>query len=668
MSAPGNLVEYLQAKRLVCALCLRSDHKDNLYVRTEDNREDRVAVSKVVLSSPVLLVTPNSAPEEMVRLLKQASSVREQIASQVSLEEAWELLVDEDEDVTLADLAGLVFAGETGPEQLSGLYRALANDKLYFQRKGDNYRPRSRELVAESQARLKTEDDRAQERDVVGRWLKDLWTDGNASLPEGFEKAGTRYLTWIREVALAGPDASRFKDIAKLFKDLEISGKDAAFRIMVRSGQWSEDENLLLHRFHTPIEFAPELEEAARRCTYSEEGRRDLRHLDCITIDDADTTEIDDALSLEVLEDGFRVGIHIADASAFLEPGSTLDREARDRGTAIYLPERKIRMLPECLGDDAISLVADRDRPSFTFLVDVDRDFNITGHWMGPALIHVRRRLTYSEADELLEGPPWAQLLAIARSLRGQREKAGAVTLPFPRTTVKVGPEGQIEIERESPSAPSQVLVSEMMILGNRLSGEFLSAHAVPALFRSQPPPDKPIPADTEFTPETLYRLRRLFRRGEIGLVPARHNGLGLDAYTQATSPIRRYCDLVVQRQLKSMLSTGEPFYTTEEVEEILHQVERSSAQADLLEKDRRAYWTLRYLEQRRWQELDALVLQNMPDKHVVQITSILWETDCPLVPRRPLPPGTRLKVRIELVWPREQLVRVTPVMDDEKE
>lgn len=675
MANPGNLVEYIHNKKLVCALILAADRKEQVHVRNEDNREDRVARSKLVFVTSESFA-PDSDTSAIHQWLRQAAQRRDEWSRSIALQELWELTVEEGATFSLDDLASLQWS-QPSSEQLSGLYRALEQDKLFFSRKGSDYQPRTPEHIQETRARLQAEEEKARERELLSRWLKALWDERPLPELENFEKTQNRYLTWIREVALFGSEAPRFKDVQGLLRELDINGKDAPFRLLVKAGLWGVDEFLSLHRLHPPIEFSPELHAEAEACRVrlqqglEDESRTDLTHLPAVTIDDEWTSEVDDALTLERLpEGGYRVGVHIADASWFVQPGTPLDEEALERGTAIYLPERKIRMVPDVLGDDLCSLISGCPRLAFTFSVQLDSDLQVVSSAMFPSRIQVSERLTYDEADARIQSGEGmlADLYRIALALRSVRQSRGAVTLPFPRTNIRVelgADEPQIMIQRDKAEVPGQVLVSEMMILANRLSGEYFAAHSIPALFRSQPEPEKPIPPDVDTAPESLHKLRRLMKKGEVGLSPARHAGLGLDAYSQATSPIRRYVDLISQRQLKAHLKGEAPPYTQEALVPMMQRLERTSGQAEQLERERKQYWTLRYLEQRRWAELDAVVLQNLPDKHIVQIVPILYETDCPLVPRRPLPPGTRLKVRIELAWPREGTLRVTPVLDD---
>lgn len=665
----GALVEYLQGKRLTCAICLKRDNKDVLHLLTEDNREDKVAAGKVVFHQSTTL-SGEPARDQALQLLQAASRKRQEVAAEIPLEELYELLADESpaEGFELKELAELYFGAGYQPEDLSGLYRALEADRIYFLRKGERYQLRPRAQVEDILTRLRVEAEKEQNREQVSGWLKKVWQRPDQAefqpYPAEFEDAARRYFTWIREVALFGAEAPRFKEVQTLFKQASISGKDAAFRLMLKAGLWGADENLLLHKNRVSIDFPPDmLELAAELATdvtpLADPEREDLRHLECYTIDDEWTTEIDDALSLTPRDGGGHlVGIHIADASAYVAPGSAMDFLARERGTAIYLPDLKVRMLPPALSEGACSLVAGEDRPAFSFLIEFDAANQVVSSRMTPSLVRVRERLTYQMADARRD--QLQPFLAIAEALRLQREASGAVTVGFPRLNVRLE-NGEVVIEKESPSAPGQVLVSEMMILANRTAGEFLAGRDVPAIYRSQPSPEQAFKPEELRDPVALFKLRRHLRKGEMGLDPARHAGLGLDAYVQVTSPIRRYGDLVLQRQLKAALKEQQ-LYTRDGMADALAQIQRASETAELLERDRRNFWVLRYLEARRGQELDAVVLQNGAERNVVQLTEVLWETDCPHLAGQPFAPGQHLYVRIELVWPREGVVRVSPV------
>lgn len=671
MTSPGTVVEYLHSRKLKLGLCLHSDSRGVLYVRNHENREEKVPASRVLFTGDRL--DPESPREEVVRYLNEAARRREEIAAGIPLGDLWELLEGEEapEGYRLEELAAIYFGDDCGADELSGLYRALEADRVWFVRRGDRYRLKPREMVEDSLTRIQVEARREREREELTRWIGRLWQlpEGEPvpPPPAGLEETARRYLTWLREAALHGSEARRYQEVSQLLEGAGISRQDAPFRLLVKAGVWGEHENLTLHRHQIPVEFPPDLvalaaERAGDPAPLADSRREDLRHLHCVTIDDAETTEIDDALSLREKEGFLEVGIHIADASAYVHPGDPLDGEARARATAIYLPDLKVPMLPSPLSEGACSLVAGEERPALSFLATFDEAFRLIEARVTPSLVRVDRRLTYEAADRLMEGD-LERLHRLARALREQRRARGAVTVPLPRLNVRVDPDGTIRVGQESVTSPSQVVVSEMMILANRLAAEQLLGRSCPAIFRSQPAPEQPLEDTDEFDPVTAFHARRLMRKGELGVTPSRHHGLALDAYTQVTSPIRRYLDLVVQRQLKSVLSTGEPVYCVRELEEILLAVRPVLHVVDQMERERRNYWVLRYLEQMTHQEMEAVVLQNLPDRHLLQIRELLWETTCPHVPGHPLPPGTILPVRIELVWPRDQVVRVTPVV-----
>lgn len=679
MANPGELVEYYQSKRVMCAICIKVDNKDNLHLRSEENREDRIHKSKALLrdKSPF---GPNSETHLMVEWLKQVGARRQKLASEILLSELWELLVDESGELSLDELCGLNFPSPVNIEQKSSMLRALDADKTWFVRKGDNYLARTRPQVEEIQQRLKAESEKAADKLIVAAWLKQLWLapDEGPALELPSDPSGAaavqRYLTWIRDTAVLGNNASRGKEVLALLKELEISGKDAPFRILVKAGWWTDDEFVALHASSVSDHFRPEVVEAAtllaQQIPDCGPERVDLSALECFTIDDDETTEIDDALSIETLGEGrFRLGIHIADVAAVVPLGHPVDEEARHRATDVYLPERKFRMLPAILGDGTCSLVANQPRLAFSFLVDCDASGEIFQTSLVRSHILVRRRWSYIETDAALQkgGFPFPAILAISSALRERRQKAGAFTLPFGRCNlyVKAGePEPKIAVVPDDPASPSQLIVSEMMVLANSLAGQTLAQQGCGAIFRSQAAPEVTLPTGP-MTPDQVFKLRRHLRKGETGTVAQRHHGLGIDYYCQATSPIRRYGDLLMQRQLCAIIAGQPTPYSPAEIEAALMELAPMMSQAEALERERKLYWTLRYLEQRRHQEFDAIVLANFPDKHIIQLQPIYFETECPHVPGRPLPPGTAIRVRIDNVFPRQESLRVSVVLDE---
>lgn len=676
MTAPGAYVEFHQDKKVLCGFCLKADKK-SLHLISEENREMGLPPQRVLLSEPGFL-PPAALREDVVRKLRSAAAERESVKTSISLPDLWELLCDEPGQYRIEELARTWFGGEVAPAQISGMLRALHEDRVYFERKGDLYVAHARERVQQLLDSIQAELNKGLEREAMGTWLSRVWPQRNGG-GAGVERPDClpKYLDWLKDVALNGPESSRFKEIQTVLSRAGISQRDAAFQVLVKAGVWEAHENLALHRNRTPIAFsAALLEEAqvvARRIgegAWRGAHRIDLSDLHAVTIDDVHTVETDDAVSIRRTDRGWEVGIHIADPAELVERGSAIDREALHRGTSVYFPDQKIPMLPPVIGTEACSLVEGQERPAMSIIVVLDDDATRVETRIVESTVRVARRLTYDAVDRALaEGSDEAltQLHALASRLRARRLAGGAVHVPFPSVEVHVemraGEDPVIEIVRADRDSPSQILVSELMILGNQTVAGYLHQHGLPAVYRGQPQPSEPVVIGETFTPLDGFRIRRFLKKSESSLDPMAHAGLGLDAYVQFTSPIRRYLDLVLHRQIKSHLRHGSPAYTREEVEQISFVTATCAEQADAMERSRKAYWIHRHLEDQTWREQRAVVLQTFPERYHVQLVDTLVETDCSSVPGASVSPGDVIDVKVDLVFPRDGVVRVSALL-----
>jgi exoribonuclease-2 len=199
------------------------------------------------------------------------------------------------------------------------------------------------------------------------------------------------------------------------------------------------------------------------------------------------------------------------------------------------------------------------------------------------------------------------------------------------------------------------------MILAGALCARIAAEAGVPAIYRRQAPPTAPVDPlpPGAHDPVLVRRVRRLLPRGESALVPARHHGLGLDAYAQVTSPLRRYQDLATQRQIHAVLAGASPPYDLGAMQRIAATTERAEADARRAERAADAYWTLRYLEQRVGAVVDAVVVDVVP-RTFVQLTETLWEQPVPSVAG--VAPGEAVRLRIVRVNPRAGLLSLQRV------
>ena len=210
----------------------------------------------------------------------------------------------------------------------------------------------------------------------------------------------------------------------------------------------------------------------------------------------------------------------------------------------------------------------------------------------------------------------------VAWALRRKREEAGAVSLERPEMSVKVAASGEVAVMVVSRSTPARTMVTELMILCNSLLADFCHRHGLPAAFRFQAPPDfGDVPPELPDGPLRWYLMMRRLPPAEVDTLPAAHAGLGVPAYIQATSPLRRYPDLVMQRQISNYLATGRPLYSEEEMASVAQRAELQLKELSRLEGGRRSYWFLKYLGQELSRGegdeaaalFQAVVLENQP-------------------------------------------------------
>ncbi len=666
---PGSLVEYLQGKELALAFCLGAENKNKVPVLSSSGRKESLAAKKILFHHPTTL-SPTAPREEVLEQIASTERKKSAEAEQLDLVELWELLSEEepDKEWSLSELGEYLYTEEFGNWEKSVLYRALLADRYRYSRKGNCFVTRSAEQVEEALQREVVEAQREAERGAVKDWLRKVWETRQSEIDGPHAEAIAEWKERIRNAAIFGEESSHYQHVHRYLKELDAKSRDVAFQFMIRLQEWDQDQNVEILANQTPTVFSPEVLEDARAAeleldsVLEQADRVDLTDWDCHSIDDAATTEIDDALAWRESGDGYELAIHIADASALVRPEhETLEREIRYRATSVYLPDLKVRMVPENLSDDALSLKAGHTRPAFTFLAKIGADGSLASASMMCSKIRVTERLDYDTADAMVaEGQEyWATFARIAELLKGQREANGAVNLPFPRMNVELDG-STIKLVPDERGSASQTIVSELMILANRIAAEYLSEHKLPAIYRSQKAPDPPIEARAEWKPHHLYEARRSFSRSAQGFEPSLHSGLGLNCYVQATSPIRRYRDLILQRQIKHHLRTGETLYSQESLEEILTVTSTPVSQAEKMERNRKGYFLHKLLKANRGEEVEAVVLAASAERYTLQLKESLREVDVPHGGGPLRAPGETVKVRIISVYPRDRVIKVS--------
>jgi exoribonuclease-2 len=516
------------------------------------------------------------------RLLEEAG----QLAAQMDVEFLWD--VAGEGEFFFLDLAREYFGGEPEAAQATSLLLALHAAPVYFHRRGKGrFRKAPAEILQAALAALRRKEEQAL---AIGRWVAAL---KNGELPTE--------LAPYAESLLAKPDRNRPE-----IKAFEAAAAELACgmpELLLRVGALKSPYEVHLRRFlleqfprgiaFTPVETPPwpdDLPEA---------------DVSAFSIDDAATTEVDDAFSVTPLPDGgFRVGIHIAAPGLAIKPGSPLDAIARARLSTVYLPGDKFTMLPEA-AIAAYTLEGGRSCPALSLYFTLDAQLGILAHESRVERVQIAANLRHHEleswfnAETLAAGLPEApfrdELLLLwrfAKTCETRRGKPPA-TQEFTDYDFSIlgdlaDPDAcRVEIRARPRGSPLDKLVAELMILANTTWGGLLAERHVACLYRAQ----------------TGGKTR-------MSAAPQPHEGLGVPQYAWMTSPLRRYCDLLNQWQLIACLADETPPFAPRSAAlfAALRDFELTYAAYADFQRALERYWSLFWLRQEGIQRIAATV------------------------------------------------------------
>lgn len=386
----------------------------------------------------------------------------------------------------------------------------------------------------------------------------------------------------------------------------------------------------LMHTYQLEKEFPQHVESEARDRRPDDpdlENRRDLRNIITVAIDPIDARDHDDAVSLEVLEDGhWRLGVHIADVSHYVNPHDPIDKEALQRATSVYLVDRVITMLPEYLTTEVCSLLPHVDRLAHTVLMEINKSGDVINVDTFPSVIHSRATLNYEQVQDLVDGHAEhgipEELVGVlegmhqlSRVLRKKRFKEGSIDIGMPEVRCVLDEDGHtIDVVRRS-AFESYQLIEEFMLAANRSVARILMEKDVLGIHRihEEPSEEQWEKMSTELAalgiaaspscPEDINRIAmqvkgkpreymvnlsilRSMKRAMYSADSKGHFGLGFEHYVHFTSPIRRYPDLMIHRILKAVEAGVAPPYSKEDIAAMAAQCSARERQADEAAKE----------------------------------------------------------------------------------
>lgn len=585
---------------------------------------------------------------ELVSIQVQIQEAMDEIDLQLLWEE---LLPQANQPLPLMDITQTYFS-QASSLQLSAMARKLIADKLHFQRQGQEFIVRSIEGVTELENLLRQRAERAALKERQKEWLlKVLSATKPIPVPDEMELL----LQHCQDYLLNGFNSDSINLLNAV--NAKQSARETALKLLRLTDRLPEDadEFLLVNGIHAGfskevMKHASELPELAALPAEMQK-RLDLTEEIAFSIDDEWTREIDDALSFRKEADRLVVGIHLAAPSCFVHKGDILDDVAAERPLSLYLPTTTVTMFPPEISCRLASLEEGKLRPTMSFLVEFTADGEMIDWSFSSAQIRVRKRLTYLEADRILNEPehPLAsalqELQRLASLLQSSREEAGGVNLNRPELKIMVQ-QGKITVTEENQETPSHYLVREFMILANHLAAKYALRHQIPVIYRAQDPPSEPVKTLTCYEPLEFDQMVRKMKKTRLSTYPQPHSGLGLDLYTQISSPIRRYADLVIQRQLAAHLEHQTAPYSQEELFAVLDNVERTAMQNRTLEREARRYWLLEFFRRECMNcPLEATIVR-IDGSLVLAELDRFYERGV-VMTRERLQPGEKIQVRI---------------------
>ncbi|MCR5217393.1 RNB domain-containing ribonuclease [Treponema sp.] len=493
------------------------------------------------------------------------------------IKECWELLSSDDstknQSHSFEDLVSL-FYGDLKADQAWGLFAALKNTVFFMQNLKDQmdgkitFTPRSKEEI---DSLVKKADEKGKEAELRAAFIDRL--KKHELLPED-----SKFMGDVEALALGKTDKSRTMHDAHLKESPE-----KAHKLLLDTGLWKITRN------PHPLRWGLSMHSASECLSRPPEEERVKVEGISYAIDDEWSADPDDAVAF----DGQYLWVHIADPASSVMPESSIDKSARARGSTLYIPEGAARMLAEgSLEDYALGL--NEISRALSFRIKLADDGSIEECTVMKTIVDVKR-LTYKQADDEKDSAELKPLFDIARKNVERRKKAGSVQINMPEVHLSVDPESKIVSIRNVNHFESGEMIREMMLLAGEGAAKFAFKNNIPFPYVSQEAPD--IPAEI---PEGLagqYRLRRCMKRRSVGVTPAMHCSLGLNMYTQVTSPLRRYSDLIAHEQLRAFLD-GRPLIDKDTMLMRVSEGDAAMQAAKKAERKSNTHWTLVYLLQ----------------------------------------------------------------------
>ena len=665
MNSPSinELIAYRKRREPTLGVVL-SVHLGKLSVLSEDGKRYAVEPKKVVLVTGITVPETLTDSEKKLEMRKLRRDLEEKRDS-VDLETLWQCVVEEQETVSFEEILDLYSGKEqVSMEQRLLLFWAVDKSTVYLTRAEDGYLVRSQEDVSKILHALELREEREQKTQAAVNWVRSVL---GGEVPSVVDESHSEFLELIERYVIDLDDYERAKEAKGFLYESGLKEVESAVEFLIKTGFWKKDDDpeskkIAFHFRHS--QRALEEAEAVFNVQDSFAGLTDRTDLEVFSIDSETTQDIDDAVSLEMHGDRITLGVHISNVAHVVSRGCFLDQGARERAETVYFPEGRVDMFPRELVSRKLSLTAGDPRPALSLFATFKKeDFTLIDYHFETTVIKVSKNLTYAEATEMFHRTQWGKsLVVLANSLRNGRVEKGAFIVQLPELKIRVGDRDGISISKDYMDSLAHSVVSECMILMNRLSGAFFDKNEIPALFRSQAQEiDSEAreldPADALFPVKVIKHLKPSF----VTSKPEAHKSLGVTSYVQMTSPIRRYMDLLMQRQLISWLEEQKIYYSESELEDTNTRVSLATREIKNAQRSRHRYWLIRYLLEKDLKGATGYVSSKGYNGFNVYIPEFLIELALSNAGGRVFDIGSELSLSIWGADPLRRRIRVSP-------